>query len=446
MWYNYKKDRKITTRKRRNYMSEKLFELGHMAEGLFVESQRFNTTFISCNFFLPLKKETAAHYALLPFILTSCSAEYPDFSRLNYRLNKLYGARLDASAEKYGDYQLLRMTVSVINDRFNLDGESHVSQAAELLLGLIFEPSLENNAFLEKDLAREKRKAIEHIKGEISEKRVYAKNRLIEEMYRGEDYGVGKCGSIEEVEAITGQSLYEAWRQMLKRAFVRVQVVSNSMPAGFFNAFKEKFGSVERKDVVSCKVSSPTKERAKPETVTERMDVKQGKLCMGFSSALYGSDQKTLPLMVMSDIFGGGPYSRLFSNVREKMSLCYYCSAATIRQKGLLMVQSGVEEENAEKAEKEILRQLDIVRKGEFSQFEFESSIRSLKDSFKTFNDSQASLDMWYVIKANNDEIISPSAMSEMVERITREDVIKAAEGIKLHTVYRLLPQESNNL
>lgn len=423
-------------------MSEKLFELGKGAEGLFIESDRFKTTFISCNFFLPLRQETAASYALLPFILTSCSKKYPDFSKLNYKLNKLYGARLDASAEKYGDYQLLKMTVSVVNDRYNLEGESHVSEAAELLLDLIFEPNTVNGAFTESDLVREKRKAIEHIKSEISDKRMYAKNRLVEEMYRGEAYGIGKCGSIEDVEAITGKGLYDAWKQMLKNAFVRVQIIADEIPSGFFDAFKQRFSSLERVENVNCKASTPTKELAEPRDVTERMEVSQGKLCMGFSTALYGNDDKSLPVMVMSDIFGGGPYSRLFANVREKMSLCYYCSSSSIRQKGLLMVQSGVEEANVQKAEKEILNQLEIVRNGEFSDFEFDSSIRSLKDTFKTFNDSQTSLDTWYALKSNNDRLISPDKMSEMVETVTREDVITTAKGVKLHTVYKLLPKK----
>ena len=85
---------------------------------------------------------------------------------------------------------------------------------------------------------------------------------------------------------------------------------------------------------------------------------------MGFSSDLCGDDDVSLPLMVATDIFGRGPYSRLFANVREKMSLCYYCSASAVRQKGLVTVDSGVEAENAEKAQKEILAQLDAVKKG----------------------------------------------------------------------------------
>lgn len=425
-------------------MSIKTVDLGSGVKGVFIKNDRFKTTLVSFNFYLPLKKETVASFGLLPFILTSCSKKYPDFSRLNYKLSKLYGARLDASTEKYGDYQLLKMTVSLINDRYSLDDESLVKRACELLLGLIFEPNTENNAFLEADLEREKRKAIEHIKGEIAEKRVYAKNRLISEMFKDEPYGLSKCGTIEQVEGITGRELYSAWEKCLSSAYITVQVVGSVIPQGLFDDIAERFSSLERKDITDCKCTTPTAECEQVNTVTEKMAVNQGKLVMGFSCETQGDDDKTLPLMVMTDIFGGGPYSRLFSNVREKMSLCYYCSASCSRIKGVMTVSSGVEAENAEKAQKEILNQLEIVKRGEFTDGEFESSVKSICDSFKTYSDSLNSLDLWYALKVHNDNIYSPEEMAEKVAKVTREDVIKAANGVKLHTVYKLIPKEKD--
>lgn len=423
-------------------MSGKIISLGSGAEGLFIKNNRFNTTLVSLNFYLPLQKDTAAAFALLPFILTSCSKRYPDFSKLNYKLSRMYGARLDASTEKYGDYQLLRMTASVINDRFSLDGESLVKQATELLLGLVFEPSVEQEAFFENDIAREKRKAVEHIKGEFSEKRIYAKNRLIEKMYEGMPYGVAKCGTVEDVEKITGKSLYEAWKTMLQTAFIRVHVVGSAVPSGLFEELSDRFSSLERQNITDCKKSLRTESVKKPFSVTERMDINQGKLVIGFSSEMYGNDEQTLPLMIATDIFGGGPYSRLFSNVREKMSLCYYCSASATRIKGLVTVESGVETANAVKAEKEILNQLSIVKEGKFTDFEFNSSIKSISDSFRSFSDSQTSLDLWYALKVNNSELYSPEELAEKISAISKEDVTAAANGIKLHTVYKLLPKE----
>ena len=423
-------------------MTNKITFKAEGIEGLFIANNRFNTTSVSFNFYLPLKKETVAENALLPFILTSCSKEYPSFTALNLKLSKLYGARVNASCEKYGDYQLLRMSVSVIDDKFSFDSDSLVKQASELLLKLIFNPSVENGAFSEADVMREKRKAIEHIKGEIAEKRIYAKNRLISEMFKGTAYGIPKCGTVEDVEKVTPQSLYNAWENMLQTAFVRINVVGAAVPKNLFEDINFKFETVNRHNITDCKNSANTIAANQVNTIVDRMDVKQGKLVMGFSTDLYGDDDVSLPLMIMCDIFGGGPYSRLFTNVREKMSLCYYCSASSVRSKGLLMVDSGVELENADKAVTEILNQLEIMKKGEFSDSEFESSIKSICDSLNTYYDSQGALDLWYALKVNSEHIYSPNDISEKVKQITKEDVISAAKGVKLHTIYKLLPKE----
>ncbi len=420
-------------------MSQKFIELAGGVRGLFVRNSRFKTTSVSFNIYLPLSEDTVADFALLPFILTSCSKKYPDFSKLNYKLNKLYGASLSASTEKFGDYQLLRMGISVINDEYALSEESLVSEASELMRRLIFEPSIENGEFLVSDVEREKRKAIEHIRGEMSEKRVFAKKRLIEEMYKGKAYGISKCGTETEVAAVTGKSLYNAWQTMLKSAFIQVQVIGAAVPDRFFEDIRDAFSAVERENITDITGTAGTPHRKTVKVVTDKMQVAQGKLVMGFSSTLYGDDDKSLPLMVATDIFGGGPYSRLFTNVREKQSLCYYCSAGSVRAKGLVTVESGVEFANAQKAETEILAQLDAVKNGEFTDFEFESSIKSICDSLGSYDDSQNSLDLWYAIKAANSEIYSPADIAEKIKEITRKDVISAAKGIKLNTVYKLL-------
>ncbi len=425
-------------------MSAKITQLSNGAEGVFIKNDRFNTTLVSFNFYVPLSQETVAEYALLPFVMTTCSKAYPDFSALNFKLAKLYGANLSASAEKVGDYQLLKIAISTIDDRFALDDESLCDSAVGLLMQLIFEPKVENDAFCEDDVAREKRKAIEHIRGDLAQKRIYAKKRLIEEMYKGKPYGLPKCGTEESVEQITGESLFTAWKKLLSTAFLRVNVISRSMPQGLFDKISEKFDSITRENIPDCTKNTPTIAVSKPNTVIENMDIAQGKLCMGFSSELYGDDASTSALTVMCDIFGGGPYSRLFTNVREKYSLCYYCASSTVKSKGLITVDSGIEKENANKAEKEILNQLDMIKQNLFTDEEFESSIKSITDSFKSYNDSQGLLDAWYSLKIVKDKLLSPEEAAEDILKVTRNDVVYAARGVKLHTTYKLLPNDKD--
>lgn len=427
-------------------MSYTVNSLASGVDGYFIENSRFNTTLISFNFYLPLNRDTVAQNALLPFVLTTCSKDYPEFSDLNFKLSKLYGAELIAVSEKVGDFQLLKIGISVISDKYTLDNEELTSQAIELLLGLIFKPAVESGEFKANDVEREKRKAIEHILGELAEKRTYAKGRLIEEMYKNDPYGTSKCGTVEAVEKIDGKALYDTWENMLKTAYVRVNVISSELPAGLFDKVSNTFLKIDRKDITDFTRTVPTKVSLKVNRIDEEMNVSQGKLVMGFSSKLSGSDKDCAALTVMADILGGGPYSKLFLNVREKQSLCYYCAVRAVKVKGLLTVDSGVCKENMEKTEQAISEQLKAMQNGEISDLEFNSSMKAILDSFKTYNDSQNLLDTWYSIKIADKKPITPEELSDIISKVKKEDITDAARGIKLHTVYRLIPEQKEAL
>lgn len=422
-------------------MLENTTQLSNAAKGYFIKTERFKTTYISYNFYLPLDRDKIAEFALLPFVLTTCGKEYPDFSKLNFKLNKLYSASLSASAEKVGDYQLLKMSISVIDDKYALDGEELVVKAAELLNSLVFEPSVQNGAFSDEDVRREKRKAIEHIRGEMADKRTYARRRLIEEMYKDDIYGLPKCGTEEQVAAITPESLYKAWRELISRAAICVNVISGVMPQNIFDDIKARLALIDRSGAVTVGNSVQTKSIYAAKRVEEEMDVAQGKLVMGFSAEVDPDESRSAPFTVMCDIFGGGPYSRLFANVREKMSLCYYCTASGEKRKGLIIVDSGVEDKNAKKAEVEIIRQLEIIKAGNFTDFEFESSKRSIVNSLQSYGDHQEAIDAWYTVKSASREPISPEEFAQYVLKVDRQSVIDAAKTVKLHTVYTLKPK-----
>ncbi|MCQ2455389.1 MAG: insulinase family protein [Clostridia bacterium] len=423
-------------------MSVTKFEISKGTEGLFIKNSRFKTTLVSFNFYLPLEKEKAALFALLPFVMTTCSKDYSDFRKLNFKLSKLYGAELTASAEKTGDYQLLKMSISVIGDKYALDGEVLTAEAIKLLCSLIFEPKIINGAFCESDVEREKRKAIEHIKGEFSEKRIYAKNRLISEMYKNDAYGIPKCGTVEDVEKINGKSLFAAWQEILTKAFVRVNVIADNMPNGLFDDIAERFSAVERNNITDIYNTKKTEEAKEVKIITEKSEVNQGKLVMGFSLDKEFSDPCVADSFVAADIFGGGPYSKLFSNVREKMSLCYYCSARSVRVKGLVTVESGIEAKNAEKTQEAVLEQLKMLKEGNITDDEINSSVLALSDSLNRYNDSSEGLESWYSTRIFDKQLITPEEYSEKVKAVTKDEIIKAANGIKLHTVFLLLPED----
>ncbi len=422
-------------------MPQQITKLANGVEALVLPGDSFNTTLVSFNFYMPLQSETVALNALIPELIATCSKDYPDYLKLNYRLTELYGAEVSASASKVGNCICLKFEVSSINNRFTFDGEKVMEQSVGLLLDLIFRPKTENGAFAFEDLKREKRKLIDRIKGELNDKRTFARNRLVGEMLEGDPYGLYKFGRAEDVAAITGEELFKAWKNMIETGYLRIHVIGEEVPEGLFENVERELSAFTRHDITDIYNVTALKESDSVKRVTDSMEVAQGKLVMGFSTSA-GDDDSSLDVMLMNDIFGGGPYSRLFTNVREKMSLCYYCSSQAVRNKGFMMVDSGVEKENAQSAEKAILAQLDVMKNGEFTDFEFSSAVKSIKDSLRSYKDSQNGLDVWYTVKAINKTVYSPEEISCKIDLVTRQDVIKAANKVKLNTVYLLEPKE----
>ena len=408
--------------------------------GLFIENKRFSTTHVSVNFYLPLIKEKIAANALLPYVLSSCCGEYPDFSALNFRLNELYGAEIGGIADKIGDTQVIRFFSYCIDNEYVPTGEDIASKSFNLLLSMLFEPSVSNGEFKDSDVERERRLTLQKIEGIINDKRTYAINRTLFEMYKDDPFGQLKTGSAEDVAKVTAKDLYETWKDLLASAEIRIQVVGKELPTALFEMFKEKISKYQRQPVSikPTKLKTPAPEVKR---ICEKMDITQGKMVMGFCTDITGTDRETAYLAVFADLFGGGPYSKLFVNVREKMSLCYYCAARANRTKGYMLVDCGIETQNAQKAEEEILNQLERLKSGDFTDEELNSSKRSIKDSLICINDSQAAIDSWYSSKTAEADLITPEEYNEFISGVTREDIIKAAKSYSLDTVYKIMPR-----
>ena len=208
--------------------------------------------------------------------------------------------------------------------------------------------------------------------------------------------------------------------------------------------FKALVNSVENRN--NAKLETVFVEKADEiRYFTEKMEVNQAKLVIGLRAGMKNNNDSYYAFRVMTDIFGGGPYSRLFTNVREKMSLCYYCGARLIREKGIIIVQSGIEEENYEKAVNEILNQLDIMKNGEFTDDEFNSSIIALSDAFKGVEDSPSALCNFYTAQAFDDEVVTGAQFAERISAVTREQVIECAQKVSVDTVYLLKGEGAEN-
>ncbi len=405
-----------------------------------IQDARFKTMRIAVNFMLPMKRETAAAHALLPFLLSRASREYPDFTKLSERLSELYGADLSADVQKLGDVQVLSICAVGMADQYALEGENISRELSDLLCSVIFDPLLEDGLFPQDGFEQEKRQTIELIEAEFNDKRIYAKQRCEQIMCEGEPYGISRFGGEGEVLSLKREELTPAWKNMLENARVEVMVLGNCDPKPIFDEFRDAFCAIQRNPDLAYETSF-SEAAGEVKRQTEKMSVAQSKLVLGFKTGKVAYEDM-MALRLMTAIFGGTPHSKLFLNVREKLSLCYYCSARYNWNKGILLVESGVETENIDKAVEEILNQLDEVKKGNFDEEEIKAAKLSMCNSFRTVGDYLGALENWYVTQAFCEKILTPEEAADAVNAVTKEKVIEAAQCVKLDTEYRLVGSE----
>ncbi len=410
----------------------------NIAEGIrfcSVKTDKFKTCRVNINMAMPLDKDASSR-AILPFMFSRRCAKYPDFTSLNRVLDELYGASISAGVLKRGEAQELSFSLTAIDDRFALDGDKVALECTKLLTEMIFEPLTDGESFPEDIVEQEKRLLVEIIENEQNDKRRYAMLKCEEAMFSDEAYGINRFGTADDVKALTPDAVYAAWRDVLEKATVQITMVSSMDAQPVIDLVKEKFSRIDRNPVeIKTEFISGL---PKPEYVSESMPLKQGKLVMGFRTGMRSEDDMMPAMKVAVDIFGGGTYSKLFSVVREKMSLCYYCSAALFNSKGIVMVQSGIEDTNEEKAKNEIINQLRLTADGEFSDEDFSSSIKSLTDSILGNSDTPEEITAWYASQILRKELKAPEAFAEEIRNVDRAEVIRAAKTIMLDTVFML--------
>lgn len=410
----------------------------NIAEGIrfcSVKTDKFKTCRVNISLAMPLDKNASSR-AILPFMFSRRCAKYPDYTSLNRVLDELYGAAVSAGVLKRGEAQVISFSMSAIDDRFALDGDKVALECTKLLADMIFDPLTEGESFPEDIIEQEKRLLVEAIENELNDKRRYAMLRCEQLMFADEAYGVNRFGSVEDVKALTHDVVYAAWRDVLEKATVQITMVSSMDPQPIVDLIREKFSEIERHpvEIKTLFVSG----LPKPEYISESMPLKQGKLVMGFRTGMRSEDDMMPAMKVAVDIFGGGTYSKLFSVVREKMSLCYYCSAALFNSKGIVMVQSGIEDANEEKAKNEIINQLRLTAEGEFTDEDFSSSIKSLTDSILGNSDTPEEITAWYASQILRNELKAPETYAKEIGSVDRAEVVRAAKTIMLDTIFML--------
>ena len=397
---------------------------------------RFKQGCLSLQLVRKMRKEEAAMNALLPSVLLRGTKNCPDLRSITEYLDELYGAAVSPVVRRVGDYQTTGLYCAFMDDRFALPGDRVLAPMMDFLGEILLDSPLENGGFLTSFVESEKKNLIATIESELNDKRAYAMGRMLKLMCKGDTFGVPRLGEVGDVAGIDAGALYTHYQNILKTSPMEIFYV----------------GSAEGKDVADMLrpmlARLPRDAEALPAQTgfvpceggytAETMDISQGKLCMGFTTPITNRDKQFPAMQLMNTIFGAGMTSKLFMNVREKLSLCYFIGSGYYGTKGIVSVSAGIDFDKEELTRAEVLRQLDACRAGEISPMELKSAKEAVLSSLRATHDSPSAIEGYYATAALSGMGMTPAEYMEAVEQVTLEDVVAAANTLQLHTTYFL--------
>lgn len=406
-----------------------------------IKTEKFKTNLLSVFLTVPLDRDTVTYNAMIPAVLRRGTNNLKTQEDISIALENMYGATFDCGIEKTGDNQILKFYLEMVNDEFLDSKESTLIKAINLILDIVFNPLVEDNKFKEEYVKTEKENMRQIIEAKIDNKDRYAFDRCIEEMYKNKTYGLYKFGYVEDLEKIDGKNLYEHYKKLILTSkidiFVSGDIDENQVRNTISN--NENIKKLQdRQDIHIINSEKNIEQNGdKPKETQEKMDVTQGKLVIG-TDVTFDEEDSKYKISLYNVILGEGATSKLFQNVREKESLAYTARSNYIRQKNNIYIRCGIEIDNYEKAVEVIKEQLEAMKNGNFTDEDIQNAKKYIVSGLQTTQEEQDSELSYYFGQELSDKFTSFEEYEEKINKVTREDIQKVAQNIKVNTIYFL--------
>lgn len=397
---------------------------------------RFKQGCLSFQFVRPMCGSEAALNALLPSVLLRGTNAHPTLRAITEHLDTLYGASVSTLVRRVGDYQTTGLYCGFMDDRFALPGDRVLAPMVDFLEELLLDSPLQDGAFLPEFVEGEKKNLIATIESELNDKRAYAMGQLLKTMCREDSFGLPRLGEKDQVAAIRPDELHRHYRKILRESRIQIFYVGSAPAETLRELLMPLVSKLDR-----CYVNLPTQtafSNTEGSHICEELEVSQGKLCMGFTTPITNRDAEFPAMQLMNSIFGAGMTSKLFMNVREKLSLCYNVGSGYYGTKGIVTVYAGIDFDKELKTREEILRQLAACQDGEISTHELTAAKESILSSLRATHDTPGAIEGYYATGALSGMTMTPKQYMDAIEAVTLAQVAAAARTVKLHSSFFL--------
>ena len=381
-----------------------------------------------------------APYSLLMCeILRSATEKYPTKAKIAKRLDELYAASVGIKAMKEGAWRVFAFSAEILDGKYSTDGTDIADGIAEMLEQFIYHPLLdEEGLFPTVTFEQEKKRVITYLRSIINNPARYASMRLSDLISRHKEDHLDLGALIKTIEECDRRTLTEFYKKTVRSHSLEAFYMGSLSHGEIEKKLLSRFGSLEAKAKEDKHLPLPSIPERETAYLNEDMPVNQGRLALAFRTGVEATDEKLYASILMNEIFGGGASSKLFMNVREKMSLCYSCASSLEMDTGIIRVSSGIDPQNREIAEKAIIEEFENIKNGKISEYEFSSAKKALENSYREIYDTPFDIFAFYSARESLGIDCTIDECREKISALTLDDVISVAKDTVLDSVYFL--------
>lgn len=407
-----------------------------------IKTNKFKNTLITMKFKSILNRETTTSRALLSMCLLGGTKELKTQQELAAYLENCYGANLSSNISTKGKAQIIHLTSSFVNEKFLPTSDNLFKKQVDLMHDILFNPLFENNMFTNKVVSQKKRELKDRLKAIKDDKFSYALDKTLEIMGQDSILGVCGVGYEEDIQHISLEDVTNALHEMISNDTIEIYAIGdlNDEQIDYLKStlvFKERHNNYDASYIFESNRHSVIEKE-------ETQDITQAKYNMAFKAGVDFLNSKHEAMTIMNGVLGAFSHSRLFKNVREKHSLCYYISSTYDAFNGIILVSCGIEGKEADRVKTLVMEQIKDLQEGNISDSEIEITKRMFENSLRKSQDEAGSI---IGLKFNRDIVQKKETIEEYLNKllsVTKEEIVECAKLLKLDTTFLLKGSEED--
>jgi zinc protease len=301
----------------------------------------------------------------------------------------------------------------------------------DLGLGLdLMADALQRPAFPDEELARVRGEVAASVRRSEEDPEAVAVRVLRRLVFPGHPYGRPTDGTETSLAAITRDDVVGFHRAAYRPERAVIAIAGDVTPAAVRTELEARLGGWTASGPVPP-APGPAALGLPSRTEAVERSLAQATILLG-QATVTRKDPDFYPLLVASQILGGGSASRLYTRIREERGLAYnvYAQYAPFRLAGLLLVELQTENARVREALAVAREELIRLRRERVAEYELSRARSSLVAGFPLQMSTAAEVsDLLVEIERHDLGLDYPERFRQAVSAVTADDVLRAVRA-----------------